>query len=139
MGRGGEGAAGRRPPAQARVRAPPHTPAPHPCTPACDAPNHTPTRRTQVKSSIVAACGIYMRDIIDAVPIDKYFEMFKPGGCQRRGLCAPIQQGGGGSPGGGRGRGRRRAAVIMSNLKGVTLCAWVCMWVVVVDGVCLGG
>ena len=44
----------------------------------------------------MAACGIYMRDIIDAVPIDKYFEMFKPGGCQRRGLCAPIQQGGGG-------------------------------------------
>ena len=33
----------------------------------------------KVKSSIVAACGIYMRDIIEAVPIDKYFEMFKPG------------------------------------------------------------
>jgi hypothetical protein len=30
-------------------------------------------------SSILAACGIYMRDILDAVPIDKYFELFKPG------------------------------------------------------------
>lgn len=30
-------------------------------------------------SSIVAACGIYMRDIMEAVPIDKYFELFKPG------------------------------------------------------------
>lgn len=30
-------------------------------------------------SSIVSACGIYMRDILDAVPIDKYFELFKPG------------------------------------------------------------
>jgi hypothetical protein len=30
-------------------------------------------------SSIVAACGIYMRDILEAVPIDKYFELFKPG------------------------------------------------------------
>lgn len=30
-------------------------------------------------SSIIAACGIYMRDILDAVPIDKYFELFKPG------------------------------------------------------------
>lgn len=30
-------------------------------------------------SSILAACGIYVRDILDAVPIDKYFELFKPG------------------------------------------------------------
>jgi hypothetical protein len=30
-------------------------------------------------SSILAACGIYMRDILDACPIDKYFELFKPG------------------------------------------------------------
>lgn len=30
-------------------------------------------------TSIVAACGIYMKDILDAVPIDKYFELFKPG------------------------------------------------------------
>lgn len=30
-------------------------------------------------SSIVAACGIFMRDILEAVPIDKYFELFKPG------------------------------------------------------------
>lgn len=30
-------------------------------------------------SPVVAACGIYMSDILDAVPIDKYFELFKPG------------------------------------------------------------
>lgn len=30
-------------------------------------------------TSIVAACGIYMQDILDSVPIDKYFELFKPG------------------------------------------------------------
>lgn len=30
-------------------------------------------------SSIIAACGIYMKDILEAVPIDKYFELFKPG------------------------------------------------------------
>eukprot|EP00192_Tetraselmis_astigmatica_P021189 CAMPEP_0117661012 /NCGR_PEP_ID=MMETSP0804-20121206/7311_1 /TAXON_ID=1074897 /ORGANISM="Tetraselmis astigmatica, Strain CCMP880" /LENGTH=289 /DNA_ID=CAMNT_0005467853 /DNA_START=214 /DNA_END=1090 /DNA_ORIENTATION=+ len=29
--------------------------------------------------SFIAACGIYMSDILDAVPIDKYFELFKPG------------------------------------------------------------
>lgn len=28
--------------------------------------------------SVVAACGIYVEDILDAVPIDKYFELFKP-------------------------------------------------------------
>ena len=37
-------------------------------------------------SSIVAACGIYMRDILDAVPIDKYFELFKPGEGQEGGF-----------------------------------------------------
>lgn len=31
-------------------------------------------------SSVVAACGIYVNDIIEAVPIDKYFELFKPKG-----------------------------------------------------------
>lgn len=30
-------------------------------------------------SVVLAACGIYMKDILDAVPIDKYFELFKPG------------------------------------------------------------
>lgn len=30
-------------------------------------------------TSIISACGIYMRDILEAVPIDKYFELFKPG------------------------------------------------------------
>eukprot|EP01023_Acetabularia_acetabulum_P004474 TRINITY_DN11886_c0_g1_i2.p1 TRINITY_DN11886_c0_g1~~TRINITY_DN11886_c0_g1_i2.p1 ORF type:complete len:233 (+),score=40.42 TRINITY_DN11886_c0_g1_i2:235-933(+) len=28
--------------------------------------------------SVIAACGIYVNDILDAVPIDKYFELFKP-------------------------------------------------------------
>lgn len=31
-----------------------------------------------IGQSVVAACGIYVEDILDAVPIDKYFEMFKP-------------------------------------------------------------
>mmetsp|Transcript_14255 Transcript_14255/g.43062 ORF Transcript_14255/g.43062 Transcript_14255/m.43062 type:complete len:220 (+) Transcript_14255:219-878(+) len=31
-----------------------------------------------VGQSIVAACGIYVDDILEAVPIDKYFELFKP-------------------------------------------------------------
>lgn len=31
-------------------------------------------------SSIVAACGIYMKDILEAAPVDKYFELYKPGG-----------------------------------------------------------
>jgi len=30
-------------------------------------------------ASVVAACGIFVKDIIDAVPIDKAFELFKPG------------------------------------------------------------
>lgn len=30
-------------------------------------------------TSIVAACGIFVKDILEAVPIDKYFELFKPG------------------------------------------------------------
>lgn len=30
-------------------------------------------------SAVVAACGIFVDDILDAVPIDKWFEMFKPG------------------------------------------------------------
>lgn len=30
------------------------------------------------QSSVIAACGIYMNDIMEAVPIDKYFELFKP-------------------------------------------------------------
>jgi hypothetical protein len=28
---------------------------------------------------VVCACGIFVQHILDAVPIDKYFEMFKPG------------------------------------------------------------
>lgn len=31
-------------------------------------------------SSIMAACGIYMKDILEAAPVDKYFELYKPGG-----------------------------------------------------------
>jgi hypothetical protein len=30
-------------------------------------------------TNVVTACGIFVKDILDAVPIDKYFEMFKPG------------------------------------------------------------
>eukprot|EP00199_Chlamydomonas_sp_CCMP681_P006267 CAMPEP_0119109010 /NCGR_PEP_ID=MMETSP1180-20130426/16759_1 /TAXON_ID=3052 ORGANISM="Chlamydomonas cf sp, Strain CCMP681" /NCGR_SAMPLE_ID=MMETSP1180 /ASSEMBLY_ACC=CAM_ASM_000741 /LENGTH=217 /DNA_ID=CAMNT_0007094703 /DNA_START=119 /DNA_END=772 /DNA_ORIENTATION=+ len=29
-------------------------------------------------TAVIAACGIYVSDILDAVPIDKYFELFKP-------------------------------------------------------------
>mmetsp|Transcript_18208 Transcript_18208/g.47538 ORF Transcript_18208/g.47538 Transcript_18208/m.47538 type:complete len:213 (+) Transcript_18208:96-734(+) len=29
-------------------------------------------------TSVIAACGIFVDDIIEAVPIDKYFELFKP-------------------------------------------------------------
>lgn len=28
---------------------------------------------------VVTACGIFVQHILDAAPIDKYFEMFKPG------------------------------------------------------------
>lgn len=31
-------------------------------------------------TQVMAACGIFVSDIVDAVPIDKYFELFKPGG-----------------------------------------------------------
>ncbi|BDA41887.1 hypothetical protein COCOBI_02-6850 [Coccomyxa sp. Obi] len=34
---------------------------------------------TRVGTSVIAACGIFVNDIMDAVPIDKYFELFKPG------------------------------------------------------------
>lgn len=30
-------------------------------------------------TAILAACGIYVKDILESVPIDKYFELFKPG------------------------------------------------------------
>lgn len=30
-------------------------------------------------TNVVTACGIFVSDIMDAAPIDKYFEMFKPG------------------------------------------------------------
>lgn len=29
--------------------------------------------------TVVTACGIFVNDILEAAPIDKYFEMFKPG------------------------------------------------------------
>lgn len=38
-------------------------------------PDGSSKRGTQV----LAACGIYVSDILDAVPIDKYFELFRPG------------------------------------------------------------
>ncbi|CAK0746273.1 hypothetical protein CVIRNUC_001679 [Coccomyxa viridis] len=34
---------------------------------------------TRTGTSVIAACGIFVNDIMDAVPIDKYFELFKPG------------------------------------------------------------
>ncbi|XP_075265763.1 uncharacterized protein LOC142358194 [Convolutriloba macropyga] len=37
------------------------------------------SKPTPSVSPVIAACGIYMSDILDAVPIDKYFELFKPG------------------------------------------------------------
>eukprot|EP00210_Caulerpa_lentillifera_P008656 g8255.t1 len=30
-------------------------------------------------ATVIAACGIYVQDILQAVPIDKAFELFKPG------------------------------------------------------------
>ena len=30
-------------------------------------------------ANVVTACGIFVNDILEAAPIDKYFEMFKPG------------------------------------------------------------
>lgn len=30
-------------------------------------------------TNVVTACGIFVHDILEAAPIDKYFEMFKPG------------------------------------------------------------
>jgi len=33
---------------------------------------------TKRGTSVIAACGIFVSDILDAVPIDKYFELFKP-------------------------------------------------------------
>lgn len=38
-----------------------------------------PDGTTKRGSQVLAACGIYVSDILDAVPIDKYFELFKPG------------------------------------------------------------
>lgn len=29
-------------------------------------------------TSVVAACGLYVKDVLQCVPIDKYFELFKP-------------------------------------------------------------
>lgn len=40
-------------------------------------------------SSIVAACGIYMKDILEAAPVDKYFELYKPGASAVPGPIAP--------------------------------------------------
>lgn len=37
-------------------------------------------------TNVVTACGIFVKDILDATPIDKYFEMFKPGTGQEGGF-----------------------------------------------------
>lgn len=38
-----------------------------------------PDGSTKRGTQVLAACGIYVSDILDAVPIDKYFELFRPG------------------------------------------------------------
>ncbi len=43
------------------------------CQPKKKAPGEKPS------SVVLAACGIYVKDILEAVPIDKYFELYKPG------------------------------------------------------------
>ncbi|GAX76944.1 hypothetical protein CEUSTIGMA_g4391.t1 [Chlamydomonas eustigma] len=40
----------------------------------------------KLSTSVIAACGIFVNDIVDAVPIDKYFELFKPNGGGEGGL-----------------------------------------------------
>lgn len=42
-------------------------------------------------TSILAACGIYVKDILESVPIDKYFELFKPGEDRDRALGGFIR------------------------------------------------
>jgi hypothetical protein len=81
---------------------------------------------TRRSTHVVAACGIYVADILDAVPIDKYFELFKPaaggeGGFirlaldfakdpaqlpQRRDALGRGRGGGGGAGGGGGGKAK---------------------------------
>lgn len=36
---------------------------------------------------LLLAAGIFVRDILEAVPIDKFFDLFKPGGVI---LCGPC-------------------------------------------------
>ena len=45
------------------------------CTPLTNSPH--PRSRPSL-TLLVAACGIFVDDIIEACPIDKYFELFKP-------------------------------------------------------------
>jgi len=40
----------------------------------------------KLSTSVIAACGIFVDDIVGAVPIDKYFELFKPNGGGEGGL-----------------------------------------------------
>lgn len=42
-------------------------------------------------TAILAACGIFVQDILEAVPIDKYFELFKPGEDRERALGGFIR------------------------------------------------
>eukprot|EP00798_Chlamydomonas_sp_ICE-L_P000617 gene617-2048_t len=37
-------------------------------------------------TAVISACGIYVNDILEAAPIDKYFELFKPSGGGEGGL-----------------------------------------------------
>lgn len=42
-------------------------------------------------TAILAACGIFVKDILESVPIDKYFELFKPGEDRDRALGGFIR------------------------------------------------
>ncbi|CAD7699610.1 unnamed protein product [Ostreobium quekettii] len=41
-------------------------------------PRDASTGAQRRNTAILAACGIYVKDVLEAVPIDKYFELFKP-------------------------------------------------------------
>lgn len=43
----------------------------------CKVRNDAPRAGT-AGTSVVAACGLYVKDVLQCVPIDKYFELFKP-------------------------------------------------------------
>lgn len=48
-------------------------------------------RLLNVDSLLAILAGIFVKDILEAVPIDKYFELFKPGENPERGLGGFIR------------------------------------------------